>query len=63
MMYYDGLWWRKYRKRIYKPNARNMSFEMVLRRITKKTLKEYTTHCSINGVSSLFDPKISFKER
>ncbi|CAH2094360.1 unnamed protein product [Euphydryas editha] len=63
MMKNDMVWWREYRKRIYKPNARNMSLEMILRRITKKTLKEYTMNCSINGVSSLFDTKISYKER
>ncbi|XP_046971603.1 sodium channel protein Nach-like [Vanessa cardui] len=63
MMKNKTVWWYDYRKRLYRPRAKNMSFEFILRRVTRKTFKEYAMNCSLAGVTKIFDPNSGYKER
>lgn len=58
-----NIWWRDYRKRINRPRARNMSLEIVMRAVFKKTLRAYLHNCSFAGVSKIFDQNVGFRQR
>ncbi|XP_052744147.1 sodium channel protein Nach [Bicyclus anynana] len=59
----QSVWWREYRRRLYKPNPRNMSIETVLRINFRKTFSEYKEHCSLTGLQRIWKQNQGFKQR